>query len=173
MERNIIVIGHVDHGKTTFIKALDRLINPEPKYNFTSDEASYSIQYRIGDAEYNVFDYGGHSDYVENLGKKNEWAAILVCAATDGPMGETEKHTRLCKERGIERIAVLFSKCDMVGDDELIDMVEWDLDDILDENGFSTDCPKLRADSEKALDWGREEDKKDFFNFLGEIHKME
>lgn len=172
MRKNIIIIGHVDHGKTTFVKALDRLINPEPKDNFSSDETSYSISYRIGEDSYTVFDYGGHHQYVESLGKNDEWAAILVCAATDGPMGETRKHIELCRERGIERIAVFFNKCDMVDDDDLVDMIEWDIDDILDENGFSTDCPKLRASAKKALDWGSEEDKKAFFRFLTEIHNM-
>ena len=172
MKKNIIVIGHVDHGKTTFVKALDRLINPVQKYPFGTEAESYSVSFRAGNDEYTVFDYGGHSEYMENLVKKDEWAAILVCAATDGPMGETRKHIELCRERGIERIAVFFSKHDMVGDDELIDMIEWDIDDILDENGFSTDCPKLRASAKKALDWCSEEDKKAFFRFLTEIHNM-
>lgn len=172
MDKNIIVIGHVDHGKTTFVKALDRLINPQPKYPFGTEAESYSVNYKIGEDAYTVFDYGGNADYEENLGKKNEWAAILVCAATDGPMPETREHLELCRERGIERIAVFFSKCDLVEDDELIDLIEWDMDELLEENGYSADCPKLRANAEKALDWGSEEDKKKFFGFLKEIHNM-
>ena len=173
MKRNIIVIGHVDHGKTTFVKALDRLLSGVSKYPFGTEAESYNAEYKIGENEYFVFDYAGHADYEENLGKMEEWAAILVCAATDGPMPETRKHIELCREKGIDRIAVFFSKCDMVEDDELIDLIEWDMDELLEEYDYPSDCPKLRASAEKALDWGREEDKKVFFRFLGEIHRME
>lgn len=165
MDKNIIVIGHVDHGKTVFMQALDLFINGKQRC-FGEEISSYKISYRIGEDDYNIFDYAGAQDYVDEIGKNNEWAAVLVCAATDGPMSQTMEQVRLCKERGIKRMAVYLSKCDLVTDDELTELIQWDVTEVLEENGFSEDYPILKISAKKACDWGREEDKKEFLRFL-------
>ncbi|MBQ4118101.1 MAG: 50S ribosome-binding GTPase [Oscillospiraceae bacterium] len=173
MDKNIIVIGHVDHGKSTFMKALDLFINGRERIVGEDEAESRTVSYRIGEDSYKVFDYAGAYEYEENIGKNEEWAAILVCAATDGPMPQTTEQVRLCKERGIKRMALYFSKCDLVTDDELIDFIKMDVDDLLEENGYSCDCPILKASAEKACDWGEEEYKAKYITFLKEIHNMQ
>ncbi|MBQ7874082.1 MAG: hypothetical protein IJ306_02805 [Oscillospiraceae bacterium] len=172
MQKNIIVIGHVDHGKTTFLRALDRFINGEPKFDPHAHELSFSVSYNIGEDSYTVFDYGGHHQYMENIGKNDEWAAILICSATDGPMPQTSEQVKLCKERGIERIAVFMTNCDLAYDEDIQDFVLYDIMDILEENGYTGDIPVERGSAQRALDWAKEEDKKLFFGFLQKIHRM-
>ncbi|MBR2639260.1 MAG: hypothetical protein IKL18_08545 [Oscillospiraceae bacterium] len=170
MDKNIIVIGHVDHGKSTFMNALNLFINGKQPEAFAPPISS--VSYRIGEDNYTVFDYGGAHEYIEHLGEKNEWAAILVCAATDGPMPQTTEQIELCNKRGIKRIALYMSKCDLADDDDLQYFVQEDINDILAENGFETEYPLLKVSAERACDWGEEKDKKEFFRFLTEIHRM-
>ncbi len=167
MDKNIIVIGHIDHGKTMFLNALNLFINGNRTERYTK-----SVKYNIGEDSYTLFDFAGGYEYTEKLGKNNEWAAVLVCAATDGPMPQTMEQIRLCKERGIKRIAVYLSKCDLADDEDLQDLILYDINELLEENGFSGEYPLLRASAEKAFDWNGEDDKKLFFRFLTEIHKM-
>lgn len=163
MQKKVIVIGHVDHGKTTFIDALKKII-----YGETDAEpvvTSKSVSFQVGQTGYTLFDYPGHADYAEQIGKKGERLAILICSAMDGLMPEAKEQIRLCKERGIEKIAVFFSNLDAGVDPEFLEFAKEDLVEFLDENGYGRDFPMGFGSSCAALQ-GEEENQKKLLDFV-------
>lgn len=167
---NIGTIGHVDHGKTTTTAAITKVLAdkyPEENKSFAYDaidkapeERERGITINISHVEYNTpkrhyahVDAPGHADYIKNMitGAAQMDGAILVVAATDGPMAQTREHVLLAKQVGVPKILVALNKCDMVDDEELIDLVEEEVRDLLEENGFDRDCPVIRTSAYGAL----------------------
>ena len=167
---NIGTIGHVDHGKTTLTAAISKVLHEEfpdvnPEYDFNQidsapEEAARGITINIAHIEYQTekrhyahVDCPGHADFVKNMitGAAQMDGAILVVAATDGPMAQTREHVLLARQVGVPRILVALNKCDMVEDEELIELVEEEVRDLLDENGFDRDCPVIRTSAYGAL----------------------
>lgn len=167
---NIGTIGHVDHGKTTLTAAISKVLHTEypdlnPQYDFDQIDAAPEekergitiniahIEYQTEARHYAHVDAPGHADYVKNMitGAAQMDGAILVVAATDGPMAQTREHVLLAKQVGVPKILVALNKCDMVDDPELIDLVEEEVRDLLEENGFDRDCPVIRTSAYGAL----------------------
>ena len=167
---NIGTIGHVDHGKTTLTAAISKTLhemypNLNPAYDFDQidsapEEKERGITINIAHIEYETdarhyahVDAPGHADYVKNMitGAAQMDGAILVVAATDGPMAQTREHVLLAKQVGVPKLLVALNKCDMVEDEELIELVEEEVRDLLDENGFDRDCPVIRTSAYGAL----------------------
>ena len=125
--KNIVVAGHIDHGKTTLISALSNVFKSQ-RINYSENPMQISrteTKITFSGESYLFFDYPGDTDYKNNL-NGSEDAAILVIAATDGPMPGTKKAIQLCKELGIKKIIVFLNNCDMVDDEELVDLIEYD-----------------------------------------------
>ena len=138
---NIGTIGHVDHGKTTLTAAITI--------------STAHVEYETEKRHYAHVDCPGHADYVKNMitGAAQMDGAILVVAATDGPMPQTREHILLARQVGVPKIVVFLNKCDMVDDEELIDLVEMEVRELLDEYGFDGDsCPIIRGSALKALE---------------------
>lgn len=167
---NIGTIGHVDHGKTTLTAAISKTLHEmypdlNPAYDFDQidsapEEKERGITINIAHIEYETdarhyahVDAPGHADYVKNMitGAAQMDGAILVVAATDGPMAQTREHVLLAKQVGVPKLLVALNKCDMVDDDELIELVEEEVRDLLEENGFDRDCPVIRTSAYGAL----------------------
>ena len=166
---NIGTIGHIDHGKTTLTAAISKVLHDEypdlnQEYDFSQiDEAPEEkergitiniahIEYQTEKRHYAHIDAPGHADYVKNItGAAQMDGAILVVAANDGPMAQTREHVLLAKQVGVPKILVALNKCDMVEDEELIDLVEEETRDLLEENGFDRDCPVVRISAYGAL----------------------
>ena len=167
---NIGTIGHVDHGKTTLTAAISKVLHEEypdlnPEYDFNQIDAAPEeqqrgitiniahIEYQTAKRHYAHVDCPGHADFVKNMitGAAQMDGAILVVAATDGPMAQTREHVLLARQVGVPRILVALNKCDMVEDEELIELVEEEVRDLLDENGFDRDCPVIRTSAYGAL----------------------
>ena len=167
---NIGTIGHVDHGKTTLTAAISKVLHEEypdinPEYKFDQIDAAPEekergitiniahIEYQTEKRHYAHVDAPGHADYVKNMitGAAQMDGAILVVAATDGPMAQTREHVLLAKQVGVPKILVALNKCDQVDDEELLDLVEEEVRDLLDENGFDRDCPVVRTSALGAL----------------------
>lgn len=143
--KNIVVAGHIDHGKTTLISALSNVFKSK-RINYSENPMQISrteTKITFSGESYLFFDYPGDTDYKNNL-NGSEDAAILVIAATDGPMPGTKKAIQLCKELGIKKIIVFLNNCDMVDDEELVDLIEYDSIDLLEEYGFSN-CHFIRG----------------------------
>ena len=175
---NIGTIGHVDHGKTTLTAAItavlaDRL-GLDPAVPFDQiDKApeerergitinSAHVEYETENRHYAHVDCPGHADYVKNMitGAAQMDGAILVVAATDGVMAQTREHILLARQVGVPAIVVFLNKCDMVDDDELLELVEMEVRDLLNEYEFPGDeIPVIRGSALKALEdpkseWG-------------------
>lgn len=167
---NIGTIGHIDHGKTTLTAAISKVLHDEypdvnPEYDFNQIDSAPEeeargitiniahIEYQTAKRHYAHIDAPGHADYVKNMitGAAQMDGAILVVAANDGPMAQTREHVLLAKQVGVPKILVALNKCDMVEDDELIDLVEEETRDLLEENGFDRDCPVIRVSAYGAL----------------------
>ena len=164
---NIGTIGHVDHGKTTLTAAITKVLAekygtevrdfasidnaPEEKERGITINTSH-VEYETENRHYAHVDCPGHADYVKNMvtGAAQMDGAILVCAATDGPMPQTREHILLSKQVNVPRLVVFMNKVDMVDDDELIELVEMELVDLLDSYGF-TDTPILQGSALGAL----------------------
>ncbi len=165
---NIGTIGHVDHGKTTLTaaittvlakkgyaeaKAYDAIDNaPEEKERGITINTSH-VEYETDKRHYAHVDCPGHADYVKNMitGAAQMDGAILVVAATDGPMPQTREHILLARQVGVPAIVVFLNKCDMVDDQDLIDLVETEVTELLESYGFK-DCPIIRGSALKALE---------------------
>ena len=165
---NIGTIGHVDHGKTTLTAAIttvlakygkaeargyDTIDNaPEEKERGITINTSH-VEYETDNRHYAHVDCPGHADYVKNMitGAAQMDGAILVVAATDGPMPQTREHILLARQVGVPKIVVFLNKCDMVEDEEMIDLVETEVVDLLEKYGFK-DCPVIRGSALKALE---------------------
>ena len=169
---NIGTIGHVDHGKTTLTAAITKRLAekgnaqykaydeidgaPEEKARGITINTAH-VEYQTEKRHYAHVDCPGHADYVKNMitGAAQMDGAILVVAATDGPMPQTREHILLARQVGVPYIVVFLNKCDMVDDDELIDLVEMEVRELLNEYDFDGDnCPVIRGSALKALEDG-------------------
>ena len=167
---NIGTIGHVDHGKTTLTAAISAVLSrkglaelkdydnidnaPEEKERGITIATSH-IEYETEKRHYAHVDCPGHADYVKNMitGAAQMDGAILVCAATDGPMPQTREHILLSRQVGVPYIIVFLNKCDMVDDEELLDLVEMEVRELLSEYEFpGDDTPIVRGSALKALE---------------------
>ena len=172
---NIGTIGHVDHGKTTLTAAITKVLNLEGDADFVDyaniDKApeerergitinTAHVEYETDKRHYAHVDCPGHADYVKNMitGAAQMDGAILVVAATDGVMAQTKEHILLSRQVGVPYIVVFLNKCDMVDDEELLELVEMEVTEQLEEYGFN-DCPIVKGSALKALEdpmgpWG-------------------
>ena len=173
---NIGTIGHVDHGKTTLTAAITKVlaerVEGNEKVDFENiDKApeerergitisTAHVEYQTDKRHYAHVDCPGHADYVKNMitGAAQMDGAILVVAATDGVMAQTNEHILLSRQVGVPKIVVFLNKCDMVDDDELIELVEMDVTEVLEEYGFEG-TPIIKGSALKALEdpngeWG-------------------
>jgi elongation factor Tu len=160
---NIGTIGHVDHGKTTLTAAITSVLAnaglsearsfdsidsaPEEKERGITINTAH-VEYSTATRHYAHVDCPGHADYVKNMvtGAAQMDGAILVCAATDGPMPQTREHILLARQVGVPRLVVFMNKCDMVDDSELLDLVEMELRDLLSFYNFDGDnTPIIRG----------------------------
>ena len=173
---NIGTIGHVDHGKTTLTAAITKTLNarlgtgeavafenidkaPEERERGITISTAH-VEYETERRHYAHVDCPGHADYVKNMitGAAQMDGAILVVAATDGVMAQTKEHILLARQVGVPYIVVFLNKCDMVDDEELIELVEMEVTEQLEEYGF-TGCPIVKGSALKALEdpnseWG-------------------
>ena len=167
---NIGTIGHVDHGKRTLTAAISAHLagkNGNEKVEFSNiDKApeerergitinTAHIEYSTEKRHYAHVDCPGHADYVKNMitGAAQMDGAILVIAATDGPMAQTREHILLARQVGVPKMVVFMNKCDMVDDEELLDLVEMEIRELLTEYGYDGDnTPIIRGSALKALE---------------------
>ena len=167
---NIGTIGHVDHGKTTLtaaiskvlhekgfgtedVKSFDQIDNaPEEKERGITINSAH-IEYETANRHYAHVDCPGHADYVKNMvtGAAQMDGAILVVAATDGPMPQTREHVLLARQVNVPRLVVFLNKCDMVEDEEMLELVEMEVQEILAQYDFEEDTPIIRGSALGAL----------------------
>ena len=168
---NIGTIGHVDHGKTTLTAAITTVLHK--RYGLGTDVAfdqidkapeekergitiaTAHVEYETPNRHYAHVDCPGHADYVKNMitGAAQMDGAILVVAATDGPMPQTREHILLSRQVGVPYIIVFLNKCDMVDDEELLDLVEMEVRELLDQYDFpGDDTPIIRGSALMALE---------------------
>jgi len=175
---NIGTIGHVDHGKTTLTAAITTVLAQQGKAKATAydqiDKApeerergitinTSHVEYETDNRHYAHIDCPGHADYVKNMitGAAQMDGAILVVSAADGPMPQTREHILLSRQVGVPYIVVFLNKCDMVDDEELLELVEMEVRDLLNEYEFPGDeVPVIRGSALKALEdpsseWGQ------------------
>jgi len=173
---NIGTIGHVDHGKTTLTAAITKVLAERVAGNSATDFENIDkapeerergitistahVEYETDKRHYAHVDCPGHADYVKNMitGAAQMDGAILVVAATDGVMAQTKEHILLSRQVGVPYIVVFMNKCDMVDDEELLELVEMEITEQLEEYEF-TDCPIIKGSALKALEdpngeWG-------------------
>ena len=167
---NVGTIGHVDHGKTTLTAAITKRLAEKGQAKFEDyadiDKApeerergitinTAHVEYETDKRHYAHVDCPGHADYVKNMitGAAQMDGAILVLAATDGPMAQTKEHILLARQVGVPRIVVFMNKCDMVDDPEMLDLVEMDVRELLSKYGYDGDnTPVIRGSALKALE---------------------
>ena len=171
---NIGTIGHVDHGKTTLTAAITTVLAekglakaedysqidaaPEEKERGITINTAH-VEYETENRHYAHMDAPGHADYIKNMitGAAQMDGAILVVAATDGPMPQTREHNLLARQVGVNYIVVFLNKCDLVDDPELIDLVEMEVRDLLTEYDYpGDDIPVVRGSALKALQGDKE-----------------
>jgi elongation factor Tu len=157
---NIGTIGHVDHGKTTLTAAITYVLSQSglaKKIDYASIDAAPEekergitintahVEYETANRHYAHVDCPGHADYVKNMitGAAQMDGAILVCAATDGPMPQTREHILLARQVGVPKIVVFMNKVDLVDDDEMIELVEMELRELLTQYGFDGDSASI------------------------------
>ena len=175
---NVGTIGHVDHGKTTLTAAITKTLHtrygfgaavdfdkidkaPEERERGITISTSH-VEYETPNRHYAHVDCPGHADYVKNMitGAAQMDGAILVCSAADGPMPQTREHILLSRQVGVPYIVVFLNKCDMVDDEELLELVEMEVRELLNEYDFpGDDTPIIRGSALKALEdpnseWG-------------------
>jgi len=173
---NIGTIGHVDHGKTTLTAAITKVLSERVAGNEATDFENIDkapeerergitistahVEYSTEKRHYAHVDCPGHADYVKNMitGAAQMDGAILVVAATDGVMAQTKEHILLSRQVGVPYIVVFMNKCDMVDDEELLELVEMEITEQLEEYGFEG-CPIIKGSALKALEdpnseWG-------------------
>ncbi len=167
---NIGTIGHVDHGKTTLTAAITKVLSEKGYAKFEDyadiDKApeerergitinTAHVEYETDKRHYAHVDCPGHADYVKNMitGAAQMDGAILVIAATDGPMAQTREHILLARQVGVPRMVVFMNKCDQVDDEELLDLVEMEIRELLTSYGYDGDnTPIIRGSALKALE---------------------
>ena len=176
---NIGTIGHVDHGKTTLtaaiskvlherlgtgedVKSFDQIDNaPEEKERGITINSSH-IEYETAKRHYAHVDCPGHADYVKNMvtGAAQMDGAIIVVAATDGPMPQTREHILLARQVNVPRLVVFLNKCDLVDDEEMLQRVEMEMRELLTQDGDEEDTPIIRGSALGSLNGGKKwEDK--------------
>ena len=168
---NIGTIGHVDHGKTTLTAAITKTLSltagnveflaydqidnaPEERARGITINTRH-VEYETANRHYAHVDCPGHADYVKNMitGAAQMDGAILVVAGTDGPLQQTREHVLLARQVGVPAICVFLNKCDLVDDDELIDLVDMEVRDLLSEYDFpGDDIPIIRGSAREALE---------------------
>ena len=167
---NVGTIGHVDHGKTTLTAAILHVLNlagkkvkmksvdqidsaPEEKARGITIALSHN-EYESDARHYAHIDAPGHADYIKNMitGAAQMDGAILVVAATDGAMPQTREHVLLAHQVGVPKMVVFLNKCDMVDDKDLIDLVEEELRELLEKNGYDKNAPIIRGSGLKGLE---------------------
>ena len=167
---NIGTIGHVDHGKTTLTAAITKVLAERVAGNVATDFdnidkapeekergitiSTAHVEYETNKRHYAHVDCPGHADYVKNMitGAAQMDGAILVVAATDGPMAQTREHILLARQVGVPKIVVFMNKCDMVDDEELLDLVEMEIRELLSEYDYPGDeIPIIRGSAFQAL----------------------
>ena len=183
---NVGTIGHIDHGKTTLTAAITKLSGMRGMADFIPFDqidkapeekergitiATAHVEYETPNRHYAHVDCPGHADYIKNMitGAAQMDGAILVVGADDGPMPQTREHILLARQVGVPRIVVFLNKCDMVDDEELIELVELELRELLDKYEFpGDDTPIIRGSALKALecDDADAEDAKCIFELL-------
>ena len=165
---NIGTIGHVDHGKTTLtaaittvlakkglseVKSFDQIDNaPEEKERGITINTAH-VEYETAKRHYAHVDCPGHADYVKNMvtGAAQMDGAIIVVAATDGPMPQTREHILLARQVNVPRLVVFLNKCDMVDDEEMLELVEMEMRELLEQYDFEEDTPIIRGSALGAL----------------------
>jgi elongation factor Tu len=173
---NIGTIGHVDHGKTTLTAAITRVLAAKGLADFVAFDAidkapeerergitiaTAHVEYQTANRHYAHVDCPGHADYVKNMitGAAQMDGAILVVSAADGPMPQTREHILLARQVGVPAMVVFMNKCDMVDDEELLDLVELEIRELLSSYDFpGDDIPVVRGSALKALESGDPED---------------
>jgi elongation factor Tu len=178
---NIGTIGHVDHGKTTLTAAITKVLAeaggaefmafdqidkaPEEKARGITISTAH-VEYQTENRHYAHVDCPGHADYVKNMitGAAQMDGAILVVSAADGPMPQTREHILLARQVGVPAIVVFLNKCDMLDDEELLELVEMEVQELLEKYDFPADCPIVQGSALKALE-GDEE-------WTGKIHEL-
>jgi elongation factor Tu len=169
---NVGTIGHIDHGKTTLTAAITLCLSQKGGAQYVSFDqidkapeekergitiATAHVEYETANRHYAHVDCPGHADYIKNMitGAAQMDGAILVVGADDGPMPQTREHILLARQVGVPAIAVFLNKCDMVDDEELIELVELELRELLDKYDFpGDDTPIVRGSALKALECG-------------------
>lgn len=167
---NVGTIGHVDHGKTTLTAAITKVLSEEGKADFTAFEnidkapeerergitiATSHVEYQSDKRHYAHVDCPGHADYVKNMitGAAQMDGAILVVAATDGPMPQTREHLLLAKQVNVPKVVVFMNKVDMVQDEEMLELVEMEIRELLDKYEFDgANAPIIKGSALKALE---------------------
>ena len=168
---NIGTIGHVDHGKTTLTAAISKVLHD--KYPDLNEESPFDsidkapeekqrgitiniahIEYETEKRHYAHVDAPGHADYIKNMitGAAQMDGAILVVAATDGPMAQTREHVLLARQVGVPTILIALNKADMVDDEEMLELVEEECRDLLESQDFDRDAPIIQVSALKALE---------------------
>jgi len=174
---NVGTIGHIDHGKTTLTAAITRVLATKGQADFTDFSdidkapeekergitiATAHVEYETDKRHYAHVDCPGHADYIKNMitGAAQMDGAILVVGADDGPMPQTREHILLARQVGVPAMVVFLNKCDMVDDDELIELVEMELRELLDKYDFpGDDTPIIHGSALQALENPEDEDK--------------
>jgi elongation factor Tu len=166
---NVGTMGHVDHGKTTLTSAITKVLADKGQATFRAyadidgapEEKARGITINISHQEYQTdkrhyahIDMPGHADYIKNMitGAAQTDGAILVVSAPDGPMPQTREHLLLARQVGVPAIVVYLNKCDMVDDEELLELVEEEIRDLLKKNGYDANSPIIRGSAKKALE---------------------
>ena len=167
---NVGTVGHIDHGKTTLTAAITRVLATKGQASFTDFSdidkapeekergitiATAHVEYETANRHYAHVDCPGHADYIKNMitGAAQMDGAILVVAATDGAMPQTREHILLARQVGVPAIVVFLNKCDMVDDEELIELVEMELRELLDKYEFpGDDVPFVQGSALQALE---------------------
>jgi len=169
---NVGTMGHIDHGKTTLTAAISKVLADEfPEHNSFTEFADIDkapeerergitiniahVEYETGNRHYAHVDMPGHADYIKDMitGAAQVDGAILVVSAADGPMPQTREHVLLARQVGVPSIVVALNKCDMVDDEELLELVEMEVRDLLNEYEFpGDDVPVVRVSALKALE---------------------
>ena len=167
---NVGTIGHIDHGKTTLTAAITKVLSKHnPKIQFRSFDsidnapeekargitiATAHVEYETANRHYAHVDCPGHADYIKNMitGAAQMDGAILVVAATDGPMPQTREHVLLARQVGLNHLVVFLNKCDAVDDAEMLDLVEMEVRELLNKYKFDGDnAPIVRGAALPAL----------------------
>ena len=184
---NIGTIGHVDHGKTTLTAAITKVLSEEyPDLNdsFAFDEIDKApeekargitinishVEYQTKKRHYAHVDAPGHADYIKNMitGAAQMDGAILVVAATDGPMPQTREHVLLARQVGVPYIVVALNKCDMVDDEEILELVEMEVRELLASQDYDEDAPIVHVSAYQALQ-GDEKWKKSILELMDAV----